>query len=109
VLPVLLMVVLGLLQGLVLGVEALRVSSAAREGARAAAVGRDAEGVRQAAIRGGGGLDADRLDLVLPPLPATSGQPVSVSVGYRARFFVPGLATMAPEPVLRSTATMLAE
>lgn len=110
VLPLVVLVLLGLLQAVVLGVEATRVASAAREAARAAAIGRDDEGVREAALRGGAGLDPKRLDLHHPTLPATSGTPITVEVVYRTQLFVPALERLGvPAPVLRASATMLAE
>ena len=110
VLPLLILLALGLLQAVVLGMDAARVNGAAREAARAAAVGRDAAGVRDAAVRGGGGLDQERLEVSVEPLPVTSGQPVTVEVGYRTQLFVPGVERLGLEaPVVRSKATMLAE
>src|SRR2546421_688942 len=72
VLPLLCLLLLGLLQAVVLGVEAARVSAAAREAARAAAVGRGPDGVRDAALRGGGGLDPDRVEVVTTPDPVAT-------------------------------------
>ena len=110
VLPLLTVLVLGLLQGLILGVEAARVSGAAREAARAASVGRDADGVRAAAVRGGGGLDPDRLTVSLSPDPPATGKPATVRVTYRTRPFVPGAAHLGLLPdELTAEATMLVE
>ncbi len=110
VVPILMVLVLGLLQALVLGVDAIRVASAAREGARAAAIGRDAEGVTRAALVGGGDLAVERTRVNVPSLPAPSGQPVTVEVVYQPVLFVPGLARLGIEPPeVRVSATMLAE
>jgi hypothetical protein len=110
VLPVLLILVLGLLQGVVFGVDAARVAGAAREAARAAAVGRDRAGIQAAAVRGGGGLDRDRLDVDVSVFPVASGEPVRVLVSYRSTLFVPGLTLLGvPAPVMRAEATMIAE
>jgi hypothetical protein len=110
VLPLLLVFLLGIVQGVALAVEATRVESAAREAARAAAVGRDESGVRDAAARGGGGLDRARLEVVITPYPVLSGREVNVTVRYRAGLVFPALERLgAHAPELRASATLLAE
>lgn len=110
VLPLLVLMLVGMLQAVVLGTQAARVASAAREAARAAAVGRDEQGVREAAARGGGGLDPERLTVSISPQPAVSGQPVTVMVTYPTELFVPAAGRLGVvPPAFTSAATMLAE
>jgi hypothetical protein len=110
VLPLLIVLFLGIVQGVALAVEATRVESAAREAARAAAIGRDEGGVRDAAARGGGGLDRAKLEVVIAPYPVVSGHEVVVTVRYRGDLVFPALRDLgARSPELHASVTVLAE
>jgi hypothetical protein len=109
VLPLVLMMVLALLQVGLLAKDSLVVVQAAREGAREAAVTADNERIRQAALRGGGGLPSDRTEVEVER-PGTMGDPVTVRVRYRAPMVVPFVEWLFPEEVLvASAATMRQE
>lgn len=104
-LPVVLLGVLLVLQLALVGRDAVLVTHAAREGARAAAV----EPVHLVAWRGAAdsssALDTDRLDVSLH---RAEGR-VEVSVEYRSRTGLPIVGALLPDPTLRGTATMLEE
>jgi hypothetical protein len=109
VLPLVLMMVLALLQVGLLAKDSLVVVQAAREGAREAAVTSDNERVRQAAIRGGGGLAGERTDVEVERT-GSMGDPVTVRVRYRAPLVVPFVEWLFPDEVLLgSAATMRQE
>ena len=109
VLPLVLMLVLALLQVGLLAKDSLVIVQAAREGAREAAVTSDAERIRQAALRGGGGLAAERTEVDVDR-PGGMGDPVTVRVRYRAPMVVPFVEWLFPDEVqLASAATMRQE
>jgi hypothetical protein len=86
----------------------LVVEQAAREGAREATVSSDGERVRQAALRGGG-LAEERTSVEIRRA-GGAGDPVTVSVSYRAPVVVPFVTWLFPEEVaVRATATMRQE
>lgn len=109
VLPLALMMALALLQVGLLAKDSLVVVQAAREGAREAAVTVDNERVRQAALRGGGGLAEGRTEVDVERT-GGMGDPVTVHVRYRSPLLVPFIEWLFPDEVLlRSAATMRQE
>jgi hypothetical protein len=101
--------VLAVLQVGLLAKDALVVVQAAREGAREAAVTSDGERVRQAALRGGGGLADERTEIEVERSGAM-GDPVTVRVRYRAPMVVPFVEWLFPDEVtIGSAATMRQE
>lgn len=109
VLPLALMVALSLVQIGLLGRDALVVLGAAREGAPEAAVSLDEARVREAALRGGGGLAPDRTEVAVERA-GQVGEPVTVRVTYRAQVMVPFIDWLFPdEVVVASEATMRQE
>ena len=109
VLPLALIAALALLQVGLTSKDALVVVQAAREGAREAAVSADGERVRAAALRGGGSLAADRTAVSVVRSGGV-GDPVTVSVRYRAPLVVPFLSWLFPSQVeLHAAATMRQE
>jgi hypothetical protein len=109
VLPLALLMALALLQVGLLAKDSLVVLQAAREGAREAAVTSDQQRVRQAALRGGGGLAEERTEIEVQRT-GGRGDPVTVLVRYRAAVIVPFIEWLFPEEVvMRSAATMRQE
>lgn len=108
VLPLALLLALALVQVGLLAKDSLVVVQAAREGAREATVTSDGERVRQAALRGGG-LAEDRTSVEIRRAGGV-GDPVTVSVSYRAPMVVPFVQWLFPEEVVvRASATMRQE
>jgi Flp pilus assembly protein TadG len=88
VLPLVLIVVLGLVQvGLVVR-DRLLVESAARAGARAAALQDDPAAIAAASLAAGAGLDAGLVQVVTLR-DGSRGDPVSVQITYQDQFRVP--------------------
>jgi hypothetical protein len=109
VLPLALMMALAVLQVGLLAKDSLVVVQAAREGAREAAVTWDEARVRQAALRGGGGLAEERTEVEVERA-GEMGDPVTVRVRYRSPLVVPFVEWLFPDEVLlRSAATMRQE
>ncbi len=109
VLPLALMVALALVQVGLLARDALVVIGAAREGAREAAVSIDQGRIRDAALRGGGGLSPLRTEVAIERS-GQLGDPVTVRVTYRAPVLVPFVEWLFPdEVVVASEATMRQE
>jgi TadE-like protein len=109
VLPLALMAALALVQVGMLSRDALVVAGAAREGAREAAVSIDQARVEEAALRGGGGLAASRTEVAIERS-GDVGDPVTVTVTYRAPVLVPFVEWLFPEEVVvASAATMRQE
>jgi hypothetical protein len=109
VLPLALMVALALVQVGLIGRDALIVLGAAREGVREAAVSLDDTRIREAALRGGGGLAPDRTDVAVARS-GEAGDPVKVRVTYRAPIVVLFVEWLFPEEVaVSSEATMRQE
>jgi hypothetical protein len=109
VLPLVLLMALALVQVGLLAKDSLVLLQAAREGAREAAVTPDQERVRQAALRGGGGLAEERTEIEVQRT-GGMGDPVTVRVRYRAAVIVPFIEWLFPEEVvMRSAATMRQE
>lgn len=108
VLPLALLAALAVLQVGLVAKDALVVVQAAREGVREAAVSTDDIRARDAALRGGG-LPADRTDVEVTRS-GSVGDPVTVTVRYRAPFVVPFVEWLFPDQVeLRASATMRQE
>lgn len=108
VLPLALLLALALVQVGLLAKDSLVVVHAAREGAREAAVTSDGTRVRQAALRSGG-LAEERTDVEIRRAGGT-GDPVTVSISYRAPMVVPFVEWLFPdEVVVRASATMRQE
>lgn len=108
VLPLVLLMTLGLLQVGLIARDAALVAVAAREGSREAAVSSDEGSVREAALRSGA-LDETRTDVEVHRAGGV-GDPVTVSVRYRAPVVVPFVAWLFPEDVeLTSEVTMRQE
>lgn len=106
-LPLVALVIAGLVQVVRLGGESLSVLSAAREGARTAAVTIDDGEVRRAVIASG--LDEARAD-ILVERGGGVGTAVTVSLSYRAPAGPPILSWLLPtEVTLRARATMRQE
>jgi Flp pilus assembly protein TadG len=109
VLPLALVAALALVQVGMLTRDALVVAGAAREGAREAAVSNDQARVTEAALRGGGGLAASRIEVDIDRS-GDVGDPVTVTVTYRAPVLVPFVDWLFPEEVVVSSeATMRQE
>jgi hypothetical protein len=107
VLPVVLTLALALVQvGLVVR-DQVRVTHAAREGARAAAVSADPGAPRQAVDRNVG-LAADRLEVSSRGRGA-AGSHVTVSVRYLAATDLPLVGALLPDLELSAAATMRVE
>jgi Flp pilus assembly protein TadG len=104
VLPFVLTLALALVQVGLVARDSVRVTHAARSGARAAAVGFDDESVRRAAVDGSG-LAASRLSVVVWRADGW----VTVEVTYRCPTDVPLVGTVAPAVVLRDQLTMRLE
>ena len=108
VLPLALLMGLALVQVGLVAKDAIVVAHAAREGAREAAVTTDDDRVRDAALRGGS-LEEDRADVGVERA-GDAGDPVTVTVRYRAPLVVPFVEWLFPrEVVLTSRATMRQE
>ncbi len=106
-LPLVAVVLVGLVQVARLGGESLRVISAAREAARAAAVTTDDDKVRRTALASG--LEGSRTE-VLVDREGGVGAPVTVRVAYRVPAAPPILSWLMPaEITLRADATMRQE
>jgi Flp pilus assembly protein TadG len=106
-LPVVALLLLAVLQVAVLARDAVLVTHAAREAARAAAVD-PAPGAPRDAARAAGGLDPDRMSI------ATSGRDgagsrVRVEVRYRAPTAVPIVGALLGDREITSTVTMRVE
>ena len=109
VLPLALLAALALVQVGLVAKDSLVVIQAAREGAREAAVTSDEARIREAALRGGGGLPEDRTEVEVVRA-GTVGDPVTVVVRYRAAMVVPFVEWLFPDEVtLSATGTMRQE
>ena len=103
--PVVCIGVLLVLQLALVGRDAVLVTHAAREAARAAAVEPTGPAARTGAVVASSALDPARLDVRL----RRSGGRVTVEVGYRSTTDLPLVGTLIPDPDLRGQATMLEE
>jgi Flp pilus assembly protein TadG len=106
-LPLVLLLLLAILQVGLLARDAVLVSHASREGARAAATDLR-PGAAAAAARRSAGLDADRMEVAVSGSRVPGGR-VSVTVSYRAATDVPLIGRLLGEPTMRSSTTMRVE
>jgi Flp pilus assembly protein TadG len=104
VLPLVLVVALALVQTGLLVRDRLLVESAARAGARAAAVQEDAGAIRSAALAAAPSLQESAIDLAVTRAGAR-GEPVTVSVRYLASVRVPFVAWLFGDSVGMTTST----
>lgn len=104
-LPVVCIGVLLVLQLALVGRDAVLVTHAAREAARAAAVDPSAGSARAGALASTSALDPARLDVRL----RRGGGRVTVEVRYRAITGLPMVGVLVPDPDLASEVTMLQE
>jgi Flp pilus assembly protein TadG len=88
--------------------DQLRITHAAREGARELAVGNDDERAREAALRAGD-LDSERTSIEVEPAERPAGTPARVTVRYRPAVVVPMVARFVPEVELTASASMRME
>jgi Flp pilus assembly protein TadG len=95
VLPLILMVALALVQVGLLARDRLLVESAARAGARVAAVEADEGAVRRAAAGAAPGLRSERMSVSVVR-GGTRGDPVTVTVGYQDAIVVPFVGWLFP-------------
>jgi Flp pilus assembly protein TadG len=109
VVPILLLLTLALVQVGLIVRDNLMLVSAARAGAREAAVTEDDDRVRQAVDdAAASALDADHIDMDVER--SRRGDPASVSLTYEEELRVPFIAWLFPSRVtLRSAATMRQE
>jgi Flp pilus assembly protein TadG len=105
-LPVVALLLLAVLQVGLLARDAVLVTHAAREAARAAAVEPSVAAAREAAERAGG-LAADRLEVTTRA--DGRARHVTVTVTYRAPAAVPIVGALVGERTLRAAATMRTE
>lgn len=104
-LPIVVVAVLLVLQLALVGRDAVLVTHAAREGARAAAVDPRAAAARSGVTASSTALDPERTDVELR---RRSGR-VTVTVRYQAATGLPLVGALVPDPVLRASATMQQE
>lgn len=88
--------------------DQLRITHAAREGARELSVSNDDERAVQAALRAGD-LDAERTSVEVEPAERPAGTPALVRVRYRPAVVVPLVARFVPEVTLAAAASMRVE
>jgi Flp pilus assembly protein TadG len=98
VLPLILVVALGLVQTGLLVRDRLLVESAARAGARAAAVQEDPSAIRSAALAAAPSLEDAALELSISRA-GVRGDPVTVSLRYAAPVRVPFVEWLFDDPV----------
>lgn len=104
VLPLALLVSLALVQVGLVAKDSLVVAQAAREGAREAAVTTDEDRIRAAVLRGG--LSDERTEIDIERQ-GDVGEPVTVTVRYRAALVVPFVEWLFPEEVAMEAATTM--
>lgn len=100
-LPVVVLLLLAVLQVGLLARDAVLVTHAAREAARAAAVDPRPAAARQAATEAGG-LDPDRLQVEL----TVHGRQVTATVAYRAPTGVPLVGRLLADRTIEASASM---
>lgn len=106
-LPVVVLLLLAVLQVGLLARDAVLVTHASREAARAAATDPDPAAAHRAAM-GSSGLDHERLAVELTGR-GNAGSRVSATITYRAPTSVPLVGALIGDRTLRSTATMRVE
>lgn len=85
------------------------MANAAREGARAGALGRGDTEIITTVKRAGATLDTGRLEIAVSP-PATSrgrGVPLEVRLSYQVDLLMPVTATLLPNPLPLQAATVM--
>jgi Flp pilus assembly protein TadG len=109
VLPILLLVCIALVQITALARDQLLVIQASRAAAREAAVDPDEASIRAAALEASPGLDPAYVEVTVARTGA-QGEPVRVTIGYRAVIAGPLSATFLPSSVrLTADSTMRQE
>jgi Flp pilus assembly protein TadG len=106
VLPVLLLLCLALVQIGVLGRDQLLLVQAARAGSRQSVVDPEDGPVRSAALEAAPGLDPTLVEVTVDRTGGL-GQPVEVTVGYRARIAVPLAGLFFPSEVRLEASTAM--
>jgi Flp pilus assembly protein TadG len=106
-LPILVLVILAFLEASLVGADQVRVSHAAREGARVAAVKPETEAI-EAAVRASG-LSGAEVEIDPPPSQRTQGGAVTVTVRYHPRGHIPLIGELFTNLTLTSEATMRVE
>lgn len=106
-LPLLAIVFAGLVEVSLVAVDQVRVSHAAREGARASAVDPDPQAARAAA--GASGLDGIEVAVEPGAEERSPGRPTTVTVAYPYRSRVPVVGAVFDRFVLEADATMRIE
>lgn len=92
--------------------DALALTQAAREGARAAAITADDDAAVDAVRGAAGPLEGDRIEIAIAPPSADRrrGDPVSVRLAYEERLRIPIVSRMVSLDLpLRASATMRSE
>jgi hypothetical protein len=111
-LPIVLIALLMIVQVGVVVRDALSLTHAAREGARAAVVTDDDAAIHQAVIGAAGSLDADGIDIAIDPSQAgrRRGESVRIDLAYELRLSIPIVSRIFTATLpLRATSTMRME
>lgn len=101
ILPVVLLLLTGMIEGGRIFHAYLTVVHAAREGARTAAVVQDDSVVVQRVQKAAPSLPADELEIEINPVASSRrrGEPVQVSVQYGVHLVLPLISAIIPDPV----------
>jgi len=109
VLPLVLLLALATLELALIAKDQLVLQGASRAGARQAAVATDDASVQQAVLQAAVGLDATRIGVTIQR-DGDVGQPVEVTVTYRAPIAIPAIAWLFPTEIdMTAKATMRQE
>lgn len=108
VLPLVAIAMLAVVQVGLLVWDQLRVTHAAREGAREMSVWNDDARAREAALRAGD-LDPDRAQIEVEPVERPVGSSVTVTVRYRPAVVVPFVSRFVASMTLSSAVSMRVE
>lgn len=106
-LPILAVVIMAFVEASLVGADQVRVSHAAREGARVAAVDPDPAAVDRAVAESG--LPGASVDVSPPPAERQQGGPVTVTVEYHPESHIPLIGELFARLTLRAEATMRVE
>lgn len=97
IVPVLLLLVFGIMEFSMVMHQYMVVTEAAREGARAAAVGGDDALIATAATNAATGLESNKIQVVVVPTPErVRGEPVTVTVSYPVTLVTPLISAFFP-------------